>query len=284
MKEGKLFENLPEFVKVAKSLRAEKIRFKAEKRIIGSLDEFEVLDGLRILGADGSQISPLKEFGIPIGGVQSAGITVHHGKGEFEVKYLNKIVFDQYLELERFRLEVEIIKQNLEKVDFAFYDGSLSALYLSELSERLSMQYRKEIEELVMLSEKYQTPVIGYADRSYMRDLGLGIYDSYVLSDFLDISEYLPAIRTSSPLIAMYIKVNPSLPVRVEIPEWCEGMQDEIAKVIMAECRLGSTKGYPYILERAHKYAKISEGEKRAFMRAVKSSGISFKYISKVIE
>lgn len=283
MKEGRLFENIPEFVEKAKELRKDKVEVLIEKSRVSKENPFEVLDGLMVLGADGSQIAPLKEFGIPLGGVQSAGVIVHHGKGYFEVKYLNSITSDRFLELERFRLEMEMIKRNLEKVDIAFYDGSLSALYFSEVSEKLLNVYRREIEELVNLSEKFETPVVAYSDRSFMRDLGFGVYDSFLLSEKIQVGEYTASVKTSSPLLAFYMKPNPSLPARVEFPEWCENHQKWIAEVIMAECRFGTTRGYPYILERAHKYAKISEAEKLAFVRAIKSSGISFKYLSKVI-
>ncbi len=282
--EGKLFDNIHEFLKRIEEIGQRKMAVDVETNRIRRTDEFEILDGVRVLGVDGSQIAPLKDFGIPFGGVQAAGITVYHGKGEFNVAFRSKIVSETNLELERFRLEVEMIRDSLGKVDYAFYDGSLGALYMAELSETLKREYQKEIDSLVRLSEKHGTPVIGYVDRSYTRDLGLSMYDSYALSDHLDLYEYTGPVKTRSPLIAIYFKSNPSLPARLEIPEWCEDIVDEIVEIVYAECRLGSTSGYPYILERAHKNAKISEKEKMAFVGLIKSYGISFKYISKVIE
>ncbi|WP_456369218.1 DNA double-strand break repair nuclease NurA [Geoglobus sp.] len=282
--DGRLFDNIHEFLRRVEEIRKKEFRIAVDRRKIRRTDEFEILDGVRVIGVDGSQISPLKDFGIPYGGVQAAGILVHHGRGSHDVKYRSKIISDTNLELERFRLEVELIKDSLDRVDYAFYDGSLGALYTSELSEPLKRAYQKEIDELVKISEETQTPVIGYVDRSYTRDLGLSIYDSYALSDYLSLYEYTEPVGTRSPLLAVYFKTNPSLPARLEIPEWCRSILDEIVEVVYAECRLGSTSGYPYILERAHTYARISEREKMAFVSIVKSSGVSFKYISKVME
>jgi NurA-like 5'-3' nuclease len=49
----------------------------------------------------------------------------------------------------------------------------------------------------------------------------------------------------------------------------------------MAECMLGSTKGYPYVLERAHTCSQIGNDEKKDFMKAL-SHDTSFKWICKV--
>ncbi len=283
MMEGKLFDNLEKFIEKIREIRERDYRIDIEKRGVELRDEFEILDGLRVLGVDGSQINPLKDFGIPFGGVQSAGITVYHGKGDYDVSYKSRIVLDTNMELERFRLEVEMIKSKIDSIDYAFFDGSLGAFYTSELSEALKKAYQKEIDSLIELSEKFEVPVIGYVDRSYTRDLGYPVYDSYLLADCLELYEYTSPIKTKSPLNAIYFKSNPSLPSRIEIPEWCSSKAGDIMKVVFAECRLGSTSGYPYILERAHYYARVDEREKRAFVRLVKSSGVSFKYLSKVI-
>lgn len=282
--DGRLFDNIHVFLRRVEEIGQKDFEITLTKKKVRRTDEFEILHGVRVLGVDGSQIAPLRDFGIPFGGVQAAGIVVHHGKGKFDVSFRSRIVSETNLELERFKLEVEMIRNNLERVDYAFYDGSLGALYTSELSEALKKAYQKEIDDLIRLSEKLETPVIGYVDRSYTRDLGLSIYDSYALSDYLSLYEYTQTVKTRSPLLAVYFKSNPSLPARLEIPEWCEDIVDEIVEVVYAECRFGSTSGYPYILERAHKNARISEREKMAFVSLIKSYGISFKYISKVIE
>ena len=282
--DGRLFENIDRFVEKIREMESERFEISVEKNAVRRFDEYEILDGVRVIGVDGSQISPLRDFGIPFGGVQSAGVLIHHGKGEYEVIHRSKIVSDANLDLERFRLEVETLKESLERADYAFFDGSLGAFYTVELSEALKRAYQAEIESLIEKSEKLETPVIGYVDRSFTRDLKFSVYDSILLSDYLQMYEYTAPIDTKSPLKAIYFKSNPFLPVRIEIPEWCVKMYDEIVEVVYAESRLGSTGAYPYILERAHANARISEKEKDAFVRAVKSLGISFKFVSKVME
>ena len=281
---GRLFENIGRFVEKIKDLESERFEIGTEKRKIERSDEYSILDDVAVIGVDGSQMSPLRDFGIPFGGVQSAGVIIHHGKGEFDVIYRSKIVSDTNLDFERFRIEVEVITESLDRVDYAFFDGSLGAFYTAELSEALRKAYQREIESLIRVSEKSETPVIGYVDRSFTRDLKFRVYDSVALSEYLEMYEYTAPIDTKSPLKAVYFKSNPMLPVRIEIPEWCMDRCDEIIEVVYAESRLGSTGAYPYILERAHIYARISEKEKDAFVKAVKSHGISLKFISKVIE
>ncbi len=280
--DGKLFDNLVKFKDKIDEISKTDVEVNIEKEKIGSKNAFEILNDVKISGVDGSQISPLKDFGIPFGGVQAARIWIHHGKGLHNIRYKSDIVYESNLDLERFKLEIELARESLEISDFVFYDGSLSVLYTMELSEVLSRAYKKEIDKVIGLSEKLETPIIGYVDRSYTRDLGLRIYDSYVLSDYLSLYEFTKPIRTKSPMLAFYFKSNPSLPVRIEIPEWCRNLYKRIAEIVYAECMLGSTTGYPYILERAHKYAKIDEKEKLAFVKAIKSFKISFKYISKI--
>lgn len=280
--EGKLFDNILKFKSKIDELSETEIDIDVKSNSIRLKDPFKILKDVKVSGIDGSQISPLKDFGIPFGGVQAARIWVHHGRGLRDLRYKSNIVYESNIDLERFKLEIELTKESLEISDFVFYDGSLSVLYTMEMSERLSRAYRKEIDEVVKMSEELGIPIIGYVDRSYTKDLGLKIYDSFVLSDYLKLYEYTEPIETKTPLLAFYFKSNPSLPVRVEIPKWCENMVDSIAEVVYAECMLGSTSGYPYILERAHKYAKIDEKEKFAFVKAIKSFRISFKYISKV--
>uniref|UniRef100_A0A7C4W421 DNA double-strand break repair nuclease NurA n=1 Tax=Geoglobus ahangari TaxID=113653 RepID=A0A7C4W421_9EURY len=287
--EGKLFDNIVKFKEKIEELsrqdieKIEKLQEILAKNSIKRKNSFDILRDLKVSGIDGSQISPLKDFGIPFGGVQAARVWIHHGKGDYDIKYKSNIVYESNIEFERFKLEMELVRDCLEISDVVFYDGSLSVLYTMELSESLSRAYRREIDSVLFLSEKYETPVIGYVDRSYIKELGFSIYDSYILADYLNLYEFTNPIETKkSPLLAFYFKSNPTLPARIEIPKWCENLYRKIAEIVYAECVMGSTTGYPYILERAHKYAKIDEKEKSAFVRAVKSFKISFKYLSKM--
>ena len=285
--EGKLFDNIAKFKEKIEELsrnieRIEKLREILTKNSIKRKNPFDILRDLKVSGVDGSQISPLKDFGIPFGGVQAAGIWIHHGRGDYDIRYKSDIVYEN-VDFERFKLEMELVRDCLPISDIVFYDGSLSIPYTMEMGESLSRAYRREIDKVLSLSEEYGTPLVGYVDRSYVKELGFRIYDSYILSDYLNLYEFTNPIETKkSPILAFYFKLNPTLPARIEIPKWCVDICKKIAEIVYAECIVGSTSGYPYILERAHKYAKIDEKEKRAFIKAIKSFKISFKYISKM--
>jgi len=142
----------------------------------------------------------------------------------------------------------------------------------------------KIVSRVIEASEKTQTPIIGYIDKSFSKDIamrfGLDIYDIFLLSDVMDVFSYTQPF--GDRICYAYLMVNPSMPVRIEYPEWMRDMHDEVVKIVFAECLLGKTKGYPYILERAHHYSCIDAKARASFMKAVKSYGISFKWISKI--
>ncbi len=280
--DGKLIENIAkikEFYEKVESFELPKIGKRVAK--IENVKSF--LKGLRVVGVDGSQISPLKDFGLPFGGVQAARLMIEHGNGKFDLKYRCCIAHESNLELERFRLEVELLKETLEKNVFSFFDGSFSFFYTSEISERLRKAYIREIDELIKISEEREAPVLAYVDRSYSKELQLGTYDSYVLKDYLKIFEYTEPVKKGS-LLVIYFKVNPTFPARIEVPSWLEDEVDEVIKVVLAECLISSTTGYPYVLERVHKYASISEREKEEFVKAVGAKIPSYKFVSKVMK
>ncbi len=280
---GKLIENVSKFREFAKKVERDVAPPNVEKFKVELKDVKGFLKGLKVSGVDGSQISPLKDFGLPFGGVQAARITVKHGCGEFDLKYKSGIAHESNLELERFKLEMEMVREAMDSETHIFYDGSFSVFYTSDMSERLRREYTKEVENVIKLSEETETPIIAYVDRSYSRDLQLGTFDAYVLKSYLGLFEYTEPLKTRSPLCFVYFKVTPTLPVRVEFPEWMKNDVHELMKVVLAECLISSTAGYPYILERAHKYAVISEREKEEFVRAVGVKDVSYKFVSKVI-
>jgi len=247
----------------------------------------KILDGLRVVGVDGSQIMPLKEIGIPIGGIQIAKISIIHGTGEYDLKHYSAFVgMEENVSLTRFKMEVEALMEEMDGKSWLFFDGSLSTTFTADMSDRLREEYSSQINMMLERSEKTGTPLIGYVDRSYARDIakkfGREVHDSYLFDNILELMEYTPAFRSEEEKICFsYLKVNPASPIRIEFPEWMEDLHHEIAGVVFAECYLGSTKGYPYILERAHECSKIDSIEKKDFMR-VFSRNTSFKWMSKV--
>jgi len=255
----------------------------------------DVLNGKKVVGVDGSQITPLKEIGIPLGAVQVAKVVIIHGAGKSDVKYYSAFVpMEENVDLTRFRMEVETLMEEMDGNGWLFFDGSFILSFTKELNKRLMDEYLRSITALLKKSRETQTPIIGYVDRSYAKDLAkdLGleqIYDAYLLSDRMNLMEYTPPFRCrrddveiDEEVSYVYIRVSPSLPVRIEYPSWMEKMHDEVVRVVAAECMLGSTRGYPYILERAHSYSTIGGKEKMNFIKAVGSHSVSFKWMSKL--
>jgi len=245
----------------------------------------KILDGKRVVGVDGSQINPLKDVGIPIGGVQVAKLCVEHGRGKYDLKnYSTFANLGENVGLKRFELEVEALIEEMDGKSWLFLDGALSTTFTAEMSDKLVKEYVSSINSLIKASRDTKTPLISYIDRSYSKDiakkLGSRSHDSFLLNSILKLWSYTPSFRSENYCFS-YFKTNPGTPVRIEYPMWMEDMHHEVAKVVFAECQLGSTHGYPYILERAHSCCQISNEEKRDFMRA-SSLDTSFKWMCKI--
>jgi len=292
--DGSLMENIPKF----KDLLEEYERSIEEKRRglgrrlvefldLKRMDEkkgwwLRVLDRRRVVGVDGSQISPLRELGIPIGVVQVAKFWVVHGEGKYGVDYKTSFVgVEHNLDLARFELEMNVLKDEMDGKSWLFVDGSLCPF---STDQRLRDEYLKKTNEILRMSENTGTPMVGYVDKSFSKDLakslGLDVYDVFLLSGVMDPFTYTRPF--GNKIKYAYVSVYPSAPVRVEYPAWMEDMHDEIVKVVLAECLLGKTRGYPYILERAHHYSCIDAKARANFMKAVKSYSISMKWMSKI--
>ncbi|AEA46704.1 DNA double-strand break repair nuclease NurA [Archaeoglobus veneficus] len=252
----------------------------------------DVLRGRRVVGVDGSQIMPLKEVGIPVGAVQVAKVFVVHGKGDHDVDYYSEFVpMEGNVDLKRFQMEAEVLMEEMDGRSWLFFDGSFIPTFSAELSEDLKKKYLNAMLTLVRKSEETRTPLIGYVDRSYAKDLartlGFDVYDTFLLSEMKPMTYTAPLLsprRDVGDICYAYMRITPSLPVRIEYPAWMkdEGLHHEVIRVVAAECMLGSTRGYPYILERAHARAVISNEERMYFMKVIGSRGVSFKWMSKV--
>ncbi len=291
--EGSLIENIGRFKEFLRSYNEEIERKKrsVESRILNTVRiermdvegrwYLKVLDGRRVVGVDGSQISPLRELGIPIGVIQVAKIWVLHGRGVYGRSYRTTFVrLEENLDLRRFQLEIEMLMEEMDGRSWLFFDGSLMPYAEQSLRE----EYGRIVSKLIEVSEKTETPVVGYIDKSFSKDVakmfGLDIYDSFLLSDVMDLFSYTQPLGRG--ICYAYLMVNPSVPVRIEYPEWMVEMHEEVVRVVFAECLLGKTRGYPYILERAHHYSCIDAKARASFMKAVKSQGVSFKWMSKI--
>ncbi|RUM34800.1 MAG: hypothetical protein DSY33_01180 [Archaeoglobus sp.] len=245
----------------------------------------KVLDGITAIGVDGSQIQPLREFGIPAGAVQVASFRVEHGKGLWNVRYTSKIVrLEENIDATRYALEMSSLCSNMDGKSYLFYDGGLSPTFAREMSREVGEKYERAAVNAVKRSEMTKTPFIGYIDRSYAKDVarayGIELYDSFILAE-MEVMSYTEPFQSGN-ICYSYVRFSPSLPSRVEFPAWMKKEFDRFVEVVCAECMLGSTYSYPYVLERAHSYAVITENEKKAILEAVGGISLSFKWISKL--
>lgn len=246
------------------------------------------LNGKRVVGVDGSQIKPLKDIGVPLGGIQIAKLSIEHGNGNHKLNHRSAFIsMDEDVSLARFKMEVNALGEEMDGESLLFFDGSLSTSFTADYNQKLRHEYATLINTLLEKSEETRTPLVGYVDRSYARDLaksmGVNVYDSYLLSSVLNIMECTTAFRSEKErLCYSYIRANPHQPVRLEYPLWMEDIHHEIVRSVMAECMLGSTRGYPYVLERAHTCCQIERDERADFMRAF-SRDTSFKWMSKQV-
>jgi len=249
----------------------------------------EALNGIRAVGVDGSQIMPLREIGIPVGAVQVAKVVVVHGEGSSDLKHYSAFVpMEDNVDLRRFQMEAETLMEEMDGKSWLFFDGSFIPTFSAELSDNLRRKYLSAMSSLLKKSEETGTPLIGYVDRSYAKDfVGItrsDIYDAFLLSEMKIMTyteSFLSPRKDVGNICFFYMRLTPSLPVRVEYPPWMRGEHSMVARIIAAECMLGSTRGYPYILERAHTHAVISNEERDTFMKVVGSRGVSFKWVSK---
>lgn len=245
----------------------------------------KILEGKRVVGVDGSQINPLKDVGIPIGGVQVAKLCVEHGDGIYKLNNYSALVdLGKNVALKRFELEVDALIEEMDGTSWLFFDGALSTTFTADMSDNLKMGYFSSINTLIKASEDTKTPLISYIDRSYSKDiakmLGSKGHDSFLLDSVLNLWSYTRCFSSENYCFS-YLKTNPGTPIRIEYPKWMENMHHEVAKIVFAECQLGSTRGYPYILERAHSCCQITNEEKRDFMRTL-SQDTSFKWMCKI--
>jgi hypothetical protein len=158
------------------------------------------LDVLRdrvTVAVDGSEISPSRDYSIPVGAVQVARFVNPHCAGN---NYVKDIVFDilppdelmgeanvdgfpdQQVKLRRFALECQLLTEEMERLagqkplPVCFFDGSLVISFAANLPESLRRRYLAAITELLHTSQATGVPLVGYIDTSYARDLVTMLY------------------------------------------------------------------------------------------------------------
>ncbi len=186
-----------------------------------------------------------------------------------------------------------------ERMPLAFYDGTI---FLSIALERTQLQSQMidKLVELVRVSEQMRVPVVGYIDRSFARDLmaladkldgregpavrtldDVSVIQSFALQNWGDRSPYFYGRRrglesffdeTAGESVAGFIYLRTTAenpPARIDVPAWIhrEGLLDEVADVVRAECVVGL--GYPYALETADQTAVITIRDREVFLHAL---------------
>ena len=285
----------------------------------------ETLEGRPALAVDGSQIVPTTDYSPPVGAVQIGWFfndrcTAMDGDAAggyekdiaFEVLAPDELldsggddgVFPNWrVNQERFIRECAKLCEFMERCaerpferrPVCFLDGSLIISFAGQLRAGREHGYIQAVQALLACSERTRTPLVGYVDNTYSRDLvtllaalhGLPapaqINDAYLLRETLsnwgDRSPFWICARpdrlSDAGRADFYKQVcfclarvsmeNP--PARLEIPRWLleSDRADEVVALVLAEAVVGS--GYPYVLEAADVTAVIQQQDRQRFYR-----------------
>lgn len=151
------------------------------------------LCGVPTLAVDGSQISPSRDFSVPVGAVQVSWFENPH---DAEGRYTKDICFevlppeeladdegsaqgfpDRKVNVRRFELECQVLAERMrclagrEPRPVCFFDGSLIISFAAQMSPDLRNRYLRAVRLLLDTSEDRRVPLVGYIDTSYARDL-----------------------------------------------------------------------------------------------------------------
>ncbi len=192
-----------------------------------------------------------------------------------------------------------------ERMPVAFYDGTL--LLQTSLPETdVDKKITGKLLTLVAHSLATKVPVVGYVDRSFSRDLvnfadafqnreipkTQTLYDATILSAETSkhrrilknwgdrtcfcyskrrgLNSFIDSETGRSVVGFSYLQTTvDSNPARIDVPTWAfeDGLFDEIADVVRAECVVGL--GYPYALETADVTAVINTKDRQVFLAAL---------------
>lgn len=152
-----------------------------------------VLGGVTTVAADGSQITPQREYGIPVGAVQVGWFENPHVPDgnyvkdlRFEALAPDELAVEDdagssfpnlMVNLRRFELECETLIACMERLRddapraLCFFDGSLVISFAAHMRPEYRHAYVRAIRELLDASEATRVPLVGYIDTSYATDL-----------------------------------------------------------------------------------------------------------------
>jgi hypothetical protein len=150
------------------------------------------------IAVDGSQITPSRDFSIPVGAVQVAWFENAHDVDGNYVKDLRFEVLgpdeladdaqdggesnagafpDRQVNLRRFELECQVLIEAMQRYagrqrpPICFLDGSLVLSFAAQMRPELQGRYIGILRSLLAASEQTRVPVVGFVDSSYARDV-----------------------------------------------------------------------------------------------------------------
>ena len=293
----------------------------------------DALEGRPVLAVDGSQIVPTTDYAPPVGAVQigwffndRSGETDGDAGGRYEKDIAFEVmapddvlapddltdsggddgVFPNWrVNQARFILECAKLCEFMERCagrpfdrrPVCFFDGSLIISFAGQLRAGREHGYVRAVQELLACSERTRTPLVGYVDNTYSRDLvtllaalhGLPAPAPAHINDASLLAATLPDWGDRSPFWVcarldrlsdagradFYKQVcfclarvgMENAPARLEMPRWLleSGRADEIVALVLAEAVAGG--GYPYVLEAADVTAVIQQQDRQRFYR-----------------
>lgn len=155
----------------------------------------EQLVGRPVVGVDGSQIAPDKEYSLAVGAVQVGWFINNHSQDgayikqvEFEVITPDELAGESgdgegsfaawYVNQQRFvgecrRLVLLMAEAHARggAMPLLLFDGSYIVSFASQMLPERSSVYLAAIEELLAASKRYRAPLLAFVDTSYSRDL-----------------------------------------------------------------------------------------------------------------
>jgi hypothetical protein len=151
------------------------------------------LRGVTAVAVDGSQITPSRDFSIPVGAVQVGWFENPHDEGEHYTKDIRFEILapeeltgqgdiagsypDLRVNLRRFELECEVLVEHMARLagrvpaPVCFFDGSLIISFAAQMRPDLQRSYLNCVRSVLDASESSRVPLVGFVDTSYASDL-----------------------------------------------------------------------------------------------------------------
>lgn len=152
-----------------------------------------VLAKVQTCAVDGSQITPSRDYSVPVGAVQVGCFeNDHSGAGTYRKTLHFKVLTndelaqdpedtngfpDQQVNLGRFELECQVLRDYMQRSvgreprPLCFFDGSFILSFAGLMRPDLRQAYIDSIKATLVMSKECGVPIVGYVDSSYARDL-----------------------------------------------------------------------------------------------------------------